>query len=222
MQRVPEPELMDSAEQTQAYAGADFDEANRLFADTVVALLDGDAAGLEAVDLGCGPADIPIRLARRLPGLHIDAVDAGPNMLLRAREAVTAAGLSDRIRLIEARLPSQRLTDGAYDAVLSNSLLHHLPNPMALWTSVRDCAKPGAAVVVMDLLRPPDEAAARALVETYAADAPDVLREDFYNSLCAAYEKAEIADQLARAGLAGLELEQPTDRHWLVKGRLQH
>lgn len=221
MERIPEPELMDSPEQTAAYAGADFSESNDLVAGRVMGLLGDGEAELNAVDLGCGPADIAIRLAKRLPRARIDAVDAGPSMLARAREALVAEGLLDRIRLIEARLPTTRLEAGHYDVVLSNSLLHHLPDPMALWEGVRNCAKAGATVCVMDLRRPANLEAAHELTQSYAGDAPDVLRNDFFNSLRAAYNREEVVDQLRRAGLDELDVEEPTDRHLLVCGRLR-
>jgi SAM-dependent methyltransferase len=65
-----------------------------------------------------------------------------------------------------------RLETGAYDLILSNSLLHHLHEPQVLWRSMRAAAKPGAFVLVMDLMRPASAGWAAALVETYAADAP--------------------------------------------------
>jgi hypothetical protein len=48
---------------------------------------------------------------------------------------------------------------------------------------------------------------------------PEVLREDFYNSLCAAWTAEEVGDQLIAADLA-LDVERISDRHWLVYGRL--
>lgn len=221
MERMPEPELMDSPEQAAAYAGADFSESNDLVAGRVLGLVREGDVELSVVDLGCGPADIAIRLAKRRPTFRIDAVDAGPNMLARAREALVAQGLLDRIRLIEARLPSTQLEAGSYDVVLSNSLLHHLPDPMALWEGVRNLAKRGAAVCVMDLRRPHDLDAAHELTQTYAGDAPPVLRNDFFSSLQAAYTPEEVIDQLRRVGLDELEVEEPTDRHVLVCGRLR-
>ena len=61
---------------------------------------------------------------------------------------------------------------------------------------------------------------ARRLVDQYAADAPAILREDFYNSLLAAYTPAEVSGQLRRAGLDDLGIEMASDRHWIVSGRL--
>ena len=67
--RTPEPELMDEAEQARAYAEADFDEPNAAFIERVEAVLEAHPVPAEArvVDLGCGPADIAVRLAERHP-----------------------------------------------------------------------------------------------------------------------------------------------------------
>jgi len=72
----------------------------------------------------------------------------------------------------------------------------------------------------MDLRRPDNESRAKFLLEKYAGDAPAILKEDFYNSLLAAYTPGEITDQLQLAGLGYLELTLPSDRHWMVTGSL--
>jgi hypothetical protein len=104
--------------------------------------------------------------------------------------------------------------------VISNSLLHHLHDPGVFWSAVREAGAPGAAVLVMDLFRPESEAAARALVDQYAAGEPEVLRRDFLASLCAAFEPGEIRQQLREAGLDALDVRTVSDRHLLVTGRL--
>ena len=144
---------MDEAEQARAYAEADFSEANERFLE-LFDLLHPEPFEGTAVDLGCGPADIPLRFAHRHPGACIDAVDGAPAMLALAGQALEQSGLEVRIRLHCHHLPATALPRGAYDAVLSNSLLHHLKDPDSLWHTLRHCAAPGAAVLVMDLLRP--------------------------------------------------------------------
>jgi SAM-dependent methyltransferase len=221
MKRRPEPELMDSEAQTLAYAEADFEEANALFTEQFCARFTGlDAAGRMA-DLGCGPGDIAIRMAEAFPEWRVTGLDAGENMLKRARERLSGAEVGDRVDFRLAYLPDASLEAGAWDAVISNSLLHHLPNPQVLWRSIRQLAAPGAAVQVMDLMRPESEADAAELVERYAADAPDILRADFYNSLLAAYTPAEVSDQLIEAGLDRLKIESASNRHWIVSGWLK-
>ena len=81
------------------------------------------------LDVGTGPAHIPIELCRRRPDVRVTAVDAAAAMLDRAAARVREAGLADRIRLVRAdgkRLP---FPDGSFDAVMSNSIVHHLPDP---------------------------------------------------------------------------------------------
>jgi SAM-dependent methyltransferase len=103
--------------------------------------------------------------------------------------------------------------------VLSKDMLHHLPDPQVLWSEVRRLGKPGGAVFVMDLIRPDSPLEAREIVERVAGKEHPVLKEDFYNSLCAAFTVAEIRSQLESAGLP-LTVEHATARHMRIKGIL--
>jgi len=220
MKRTPEPELMDSQAQTRAYAEADFSDSNTLFTDSFAAAFPDLKANGNLVDLGCGPADICIRLSDLLPGWQLTGLDAGENMLRRAAEAIASSDKKGRITLRLSYLPDTGLTSHSFDAVVSNSLLHHLPEPLTLWETINRIGRPGGAITVMDLRRPDSETQAELLVENYAQGAPDILKEDFYNSLLAAYTPAEIEKQLQQAGLQKLKLALPSDRHWLVTGHL--
>lgn len=220
MQRRPEPEVMEDAEQAFAYATADFEACNQAFADRCLEALRGLERGV-VLDLGCGPADIPLRLARALPaGVRIVAVDASRAMLAHARRAVDASPLTGRIDLVQAYLPHVPLPRGACAAVISNSLLHHLPDPAPLWRTVRELARPGAPVIVGDLFRPPSEEDARRIVREAAVSDHPVLERDFFASLLAAFTVDEVREQLHAAGLACLDADQVSERHLLVRGRL--
>jgi SAM-dependent methyltransferase len=139
-------------------------------------------------------------------------------MLAHGRARIRREGLGDRVRLIRGYLPGARLPLAGYDAIISNSLLHHLREPMALWDTIKSCARPGAPLFVMDLLRPAGREQARALVDEYAAGEPDVLRRDFFQSLLAAYRPGEVEAQLRAAGLTSLKVAPVSDRHLLVFG----
>jgi ubiquinone/menaquinone biosynthesis C-methylase UbiE len=220
MKRTPEPELMDSHEQTLAYAEADFSDSNSLFVTQFIERFPDLPASGRLIDLGCGPADICVRMANALPDWHVTGLDAGENMLKQAAAAISASGLQNRVDLRLSYLPDEGLQRHSFDAVISNSLLHHLPDPMTIWQTISTIGNAGAAVTVMDLRRPESEAQAASLVETYADGAPDILKEDFYNSLLAAYTADEIQQQLIQAGLSQLEFHIPSDRHWIVSGHL--
>jgi len=220
MERIPEPELMEEVEQATAYARADFEEPHARF----IALFrekfpDAVVAG-EVLDLGCGPADISIRFARAFPQCAVHGVDGAEAMLAHGRQRLSREGFSRRVKLSRAYLPGASLPAAAYTAVISNSLLHHMRDPLALWETVKHCAMPGAPVFVMDLRRPDSRERAQTLMEEYAAGEPPVLRHDFFHSLLAAYLPEEVAAQLHVAGLAGLQVEEISDRHLLIHGIL--
>lgn len=215
--RTPEPDLMDGAEQALAYAEADFSEPHDAFVAHFRRLFPDFSAG-DALDLGCGPADISIRFCRALPAVSLTGVDGAEAMLELGRLAVAGHGLSTRLILERRYLPDPTLPPARFDAVISNSLLHHLADPAALWQTVRHAAKPGAPVAIMDLMRPASLDEVEHLTECYAAGAPAVLRHDFYHSLRAAYRPEEVRAQLADAGLAHFSVEAVSDRHLLIWG----
>ncbi len=140
-------------------------------------------------------------------------------MVQFAAELVRQAGLSDRIAFRCERFQDLAGANLA-DAAISNSLLHHVPNPLQFWHKLRRAVKPGSPVLVMDLLRPESPDEAQAIVDRYAAGAPDILRRDFYNSLLAAFTEDEIGTQLAQMNLTRLLIDVIDDRHWIVGGTI--
>lgn len=218
MDRIPEPELMDDPKQAEAYARADFEAENQGFIERFKEYFPEFSQGA-VLDLGCGPGDISIRFAKFYPACQVIGIDASTPMIQLGEQAVKEAGLSDRITL---RCERYEEVAGARiaDAVISNSLLHHLPNPLQFWQKIRQLVRPGAPVLVMDLLRPDSPEAAQAIVDQYAANETDILRRDFYNSLLAAFTEDEIGSQLARMNLTRLLIDVPDDRHWVVGGMI--
>lgn len=133
---------------------------------------------------------------------------------------VCIAPLTRRVTLHCAHLPLNMPLAHDYDIVISTSLLHHLHDPLTLWQTILQHGRSGAFVCVMDLLRPASEQEARMLTDIHAANAPEILRQDFYRSLLAAYRPDEVSAQLQHAGLTRLRVETVSDRHWLVSGTL--
>ncbi len=218
MDRTLEPELMDDPEQALVYARADFEKENQGFVDRFLEYFPDFSEG-HVLDLGCGPGDIPIRFAQAVPSCRITGVDASEPMIGLAGAAVKQAGLADRITFRCERFQAVSLADPV-DAAVSNSLLHHVPNPLQFWYRLRQLVKPGSPVLVMDLLRPDSPEEAQAIVGRYAAKEPEILRHDFYRSLLAAFTEDEVAAQLAELNLSRLLIDVIDDRHWVVGGRL--
>jgi SAM-dependent methyltransferase len=221
MERIVEPELMDDEAQARAYAEADFEEPNARFVALYGEFVGPLPQGAAVLDLGCGPGDITLRIAAANPGIEVHGLDGSAAMLAFGRAALAAdASLRARVQLLEGLVPDAALPRARYEAVVSNSLLHHLHDPGGLWRMIRARGAPGAAVLVMDLMRPASEAAARALVDEHAAGEPEVLRRDFYNSLLAAFEPGEVRAQLEEAGLGHFSVVEVSDRHLVVRGRI--
>jgi trans-aconitate methyltransferase len=209
---------MDDEAQAEAYATTDFSEPHQAFVTHFTERFP-DFSGGEVMDLGCGPADITVRFALAYPDARITGMDGAAAMLACGRSLVRQRGLDDRVVLRELLLPCAGFPDRRHDAVISNSLLHHLDDPAVQWQAAAACAAPGAPIFVMDLYRPETTSCARALVDQHAEGADELLRQDFYNSLLAAYREPEVRAQLDAAGLSHLTVELVSDRHLIVWGR---
>lgn len=219
MERQPEPELMLEEEQVRAYAQADFNEPHSMFINKFLHYFPDEIIDGRVLDLGCGAADISCRVARAFPNCKVDGVDASETMLRYGREFIATQGVTEQVQLFNGYLPHLEISTH-YDAVISNSLLHHLANPLDLWETVKKAAKPSGIIFIMDLLRPSRPEDVDFLVKRHAANEPEILRRDFFNSLHAAYTVEEIEAQLQTSGLYYLDVYEVSDRHWIALGRL--
>lgn len=175
MPRILERELMDNEEQAIAYAQADFSESNQWYVGHLITDFP-DCLG-HVIDIGCGPADVLIRLARSKPDVHITAVDGSKAMIKLAQQAVQAAGFQKRIMPIQGYVPGLMLGEHSYDAILATDALHHLPNPMVLWNEAKRLVKRRGAIYIMDLPETAEDAART--VESVAAYEAPILKTTF-------------------------------------------
>ncbi len=218
MNRVPEyPELMLDSEQAHAYGTADLSQINRTLIEEFQRHFNGFRSG-RVFDLGCGTADIAIRFARAFREASVVGIDGSPAMLELGRSNVNASNLQARIELRLGYLRDAVTQAGRADAVVANSLLHHLAEPADLWNTVRACALSGAPIMVVDLIRPVDPDDARALVEKYAGRGHPLVKQDFFNSLCAAYTIEDVRSQLREVGLTGMQVEAVSELQIKVWG----
>lgn len=209
---------MDVQAEVDAYAAANFSDVNSRFVDHVLANAPAKQP-LRVLDVGCGPADIPIAIALARPHWQIVAVDASSAMLqVAAKKAAHELARNIRFRLVDAKhLPPDL---GEFDLIISNSLLHHLPDVKDFWRGLKKHAGPGATLILRDLARPASELDARLIVSRYAGSESDLLQEEFYRSLLAAFTVDEVRAQLDAAGLKGLGVQMVSDRHLDVTGRI--
>ncbi|MBD2742457.1 class I SAM-dependent methyltransferase [Coleofasciculus sp. FACHB-1120] len=211
MQRVLEPEVMDSWEEAVEYDAMDFTEINAAFAQRAIELGTTNATVLDA---GTGTARIPILIGRKCPQWQIIGIDMAESMLQIGRENVEEGGLEKQITLefVDAKnLPYQ---DGQFDMVISNSLFHHLPNPLPFLQELKRVLKPQGAIFIRDLIRPPSEEIMNSLVESIGKEYDKHQKRLFRDSLHAAFTLDEVQDLVQQAGLEGVTVERSSDRHW--------
>ncbi|MEQ8791460.1 MAG: class I SAM-dependent methyltransferase [Pirellulaceae bacterium] len=211
LKRVLEPEVMDTPEEARDYDAMDHSAVNAKFVDDLLAA-DFDAE--QTLDLGAGTAQIPIELCRRHEGCQVLAVDLSPHMLDLARYNVEIASLIHRIHLQQIDAKELPFGDAQFDAVISNSIVHHIPEPLGvLREAVRVC-RPQGLLFFRDLMRPVDDDQVAHLVRTYAGDENDHQRQMFDDSLRAALTLDEIRGLVGELGFAADTVSATSDRHW--------
>jgi len=216
MKRIIEPELMSDKEQAAAYANANFEEPHNHFVELLSLSMGENFPEFgNAIDLGTGAADIAIRFASNYPCFEVDAIDGSCAMIDEGKKAIDKVRLNDRINLIHSSIQDITLAEKEYAIVFSNSLLHHLHDPMALWELIKN-AKGDPLVFIMDLMRPKNIQKIDELVHKYAGNEPEILQKDFKNSLKAAFTPEEVVLQLQDIGLDGLKVTVVSDRHIVV------
>lgn len=214
--RVLEVEYMDTAAEAIEYDAMDHSQVNRIFVDDLLAC---EPLPSEILDLGTGTARIPIELCRRLEDCRVMAVDAASHMLELAHYNIEIAGLGERVQL--ARVDAKRLPypDGMFGAVVSNSIVHHIPEPIdVLREAVRVTAN-GGLLFFRDLLRPTDAAELAALVTRYAGAESASAQRLFADSLHAALTLDEVRALAESLGFPRESVRATSDRHWTLQAR---
>lgn len=153
--RIPEPEVMDEAAEVGAYASAaaqaHLDKIDNSFVEHVLRLGAGHG---DALDIGTGPGQIPLKIVSQRPKLSFIGIDRSKTMLEEARRRAQALGLADRVRFQEGDGKNLEFPDASFDLVICNSVLHHLEDPVRLLDEIQRVAKPRGAILVRDLQRP--------------------------------------------------------------------
>ena len=211
--RVLEAEVMDKPEEAREYDAMDHSGANARFVDDFLRAHGGGRGG-EMLDVGTGPARIPIALCRADRHVRILGVDLAGPMLDLARRNANEAGLTDRIRFARGDAKNLPFPDERFEAVLSNTIVHHIPEPAEALAEMVRLVGPGGTLMIRDLARPSDQAEVEALVKLHAGSEPIAARTMFRESLNAALTLGEIRAMIDSLGLPPEGVAITSDRHW--------
>lgn len=223
--RVLEPEVMDTADEARDYDAMDHGEVNARFCEDLAAR--GPIEG-RVLDVGTGTALIPIQICGVAPSVTIVAIDLAEHMLSLARENVARAGLSPRVTVEKADAKALPYRDGEFAAAVSNSIVHHIPEPRGVLEEMWRVTRPGGLLFVRDLHRPASESEVDRLVQLYGGRRPDDAgarrafehqRALFRASLCAALTVDEVVAMVASLGVPRGAVTMTSDRHWTLAVR---
>lgn len=215
MERILEPEVMDDVAEADAYDAMDFSAPNGAVVERLAEL----GARGRMLDLGTGPGHIPLLVCERFPDATVVAIDLSPRMLEHAERRRAASPHASRIELRLGDAKGLPFDDASFDVVFSNTILHHVAEPLGMLREAARVLRPGGVLMIRDLYRPPTPERARELVALHAADMDPAQQDLFRASLEASLEPAELAALARDAGLGDAEVVIDSDRHMTLQRR---
>lgn len=207
---------MDGDEEARDYDEMDHGEVNRRFVGDLLAVGPDTS---RVLDVGTGTALIPIELCRRDPTARLLAIDLADSMLAYAARNVERAAVAGVVRLAKADAKRIAYRDHAFTCVMSNSIVHHIPEPSETIAEMVRVLEPGGWLFVRDLARPRDDAEVVRLVALYTVGSNERQRGLFEASLRAALTLDEARAIAAPFGVDPSSLTMTSDRHWTLAWR---
>ena len=119
-------------------------------ADSAAYLLAHLRAGMDLLDVGCGPASITADLAERVAPGRVVALDAAAGALEAARATLSERGLSEQVEVTRGDVMALPFEDASFDVVHAHQVLQHLADPVGALAEMRRVTRPGGIVAVRD------------------------------------------------------------------------
>jgi ubiquinone/menaquinone biosynthesis C-methylase UbiE len=218
LHRILEPEVMDTIEEAFEYDSMDHSQVNEVFCNDFFAVRNL-TDGVQILDVGTGTAQIPIVICKRNSDLKITAIDLADSMIVLGNKNINAARLEDSITLVQVDSKKMPYPDESFDQVVSNSIIHHIPNPVECFKEMIRVTKKDGLLFVRDLLRPDSIAELQNIVNLHAGDATPKQKQLLTDSLHASLALTEIREIVKPFGFEAFTVIQSSNRHWTFTAR---
>ncbi|WP_216870688.1 methyltransferase domain-containing protein [Modestobacter excelsi] len=106
-------------------------------------------AGLDVLDVGCGPGTITVDLAARVAPGRVVGLDVSAAPLDEARAAADRAGVA--VEFAVGDVYALAAADDSVDVVHAHQVLQHLTDPVAALREMARVCRPGGLVAVRDV-----------------------------------------------------------------------
>ena len=172
MTRLPAPNARHYGKVFDEIA-AEYDRIRPAYPDELVdqaCQVAGIGPGDQVLEIGCGSGQLTRSLLTR--GLHVTALEPGPNLMALARQNLEGAGA---VEFMNARFEDASCPHGHFRAVFSASALHWV-DPKVSWRKIADVLVPGGTLALMSYFgleeqrSKPDRDAVLAAVKKVAPD----------------------------------------------------
>src|ERR1700722_11667883 len=125
---------------------AEYDRHRPVYPDELVdqaCQVAGIGAGDRVLEIGCGSGQLTRSLVAR--GLHVTALEPGPNLIALARQNLAGAG---EVEFMNARFEDASFPPEHFRAVFSASALHWV-DPKVSWRTIADVLVPGGTLALI-------------------------------------------------------------------------
>jgi ubiquinone/menaquinone biosynthesis C-methylase UbiE len=104
------------------------------------------------LDIGTGPAWLLLKIHQQSPNMHLVGIDSSPSMVVKARQNIGEAGLSESVEVKEGSADHIPFPDQSFDIVISTASIHHWKEPTSGLNETYRVLKNGGNALIYDLV----------------------------------------------------------------------
>ncbi len=174
-------------------------------------------AGMRALDLATGTADLALAIADATPEVEVVGIDPSERMLAIGQQKAEKRSLEKRVRLLQGDAQDIEQADASFDAISIAFGIRNVPDRERALREMARVGKPGARIAILELgeprgvLGPLARFHVHVVVPTLGALLSGAQEYRYLERSIAAFPKAEeFADLMRTAGLVQVHVEPLT------------